>query len=72
MSIFNIGLIIILILTALFFAVFFALCFRWADGHTNRDRAEIATMVTFIYGFIVFCVGAALAGVIALLSKLFS
>ncbi len=72
MPIFNIGIKIVLGLTGIFFAVFFYLCFIWADGHTKAVKAQVATIVSSLYGFLFFCSGALVVLLTSFIVKLWS
>lgn len=65
-ALFSISLWVVIALTGVFFVVFFYLCYIWSDMHKKRQRLEIATMMTGIYGFVFFAAGTAAAAVISL------
>lgn len=66
-ALFSISLWVVIALTGVFFAVFFYLCYIWSDMHKKRQRLEIATMMTGIYGFVFFGAGTAAAVLVSLI-----
>ena len=66
-ALFSISLWVVIALTGVFFVVFFYLCYIWSDMHKKRQRVEIATMMTGIYGFVFFGAGVAAAAIISLI-----
>jgi len=69
MEIFEIGIKILLALTAIFFLVFFYLCALWSKPAHPERRFRIGAMVSVMYSFVFFLAGFILVSLISLILK---
>lgn len=67
MVIFNVGIKILIWIVAVFFVIFYYLCYLWSEMHEKRERIFIAFMVSFLYSVKIFLIGFGLIFLVALI-----
>jgi TRAP-type C4-dicarboxylate transport system permease small subunit len=71
MSIFNIGIKILIGAAAIYFLIFSYICYGWSSMHSKKERAIIAIFIPLLSLSLILPIGLIVVGLIALIFEYF-